>query len=289
MTVLVTGATGTNGLEVVRQTLGRGGRVRAFVRDGGSARAVLPPEVEIVEGDFAQRASALRAMQGVERVFLLAPVHERMSEFELGFIDAAREARVAHVVKFSAVGSHPASKTFFGRAHGRAETALADSGLAYTILQPTFFMQNTMWAADSIKREGAIYNATGAGVSAHVDTRDIAAVAAAALTEPIERHAGEIYLITGPERLTWAEIAERFSRVLGRPVRHVNVPDDAYRESMVRQGGMPPWQAQAVLELEVRCRTGDFSALTDVAERIGGRRPGTIDDFIRRHATSFGG
>jgi len=150
-------------------------------------------------------------------------------------------------------------------------------------------MQNTLWAADSIRREGAIYNATGAGSSAHVDARDIAAVAAAALTEPIERHAGEIYLITGPERLTWAEIAERFSRVLGRPVRHVNVPDDAYRDSMTRQGGMPPWQAQAVLELEVRCRTGDFSALTDVAERIGGRRPGTIDDFIRRHATSFGG
>ena len=150
-------------------------------------------------------------------------------------------------------------------------------------------MQNTLWSADSIEREGAIYNATGAGASAHVDARDIAAVAAAALTEPIERHVGEIYQITGPERLTWAEIAERFSRVLGRPVRHVNVPDDAYRDSMVRQGGMPPWQAQAVLELEVRCRAGDFSALTDVVERIGGRRPGTIDNFIRRHAASFGG
>jgi uncharacterized protein YbjT (DUF2867 family) len=289
MTVLVTGATGTNGLEVVRQTLGRGGRVRAFVRDGQSARAVLPPEVEIFEGDFAQRASALRAMQGVERLFLLSPVHERMSEFELGFIDAAREARVAQVVQFSAVGANPASKAFFPRAHGRAEVALADSGLAYTILQPTFFMQNTLWSADSIKREGTIYNATGAGESAHVDARDIAAVAAAALTEPIERHAGEIYLITGPERLTWAEIAERFSRVLGRPVRHVNVPDDAYRDSMIRQGGMPSWQAQAVLELEVHCRGGDFSALTDVVERVGGRRPGTIDDFIRQHAASFGG
>ena len=77
MTVLITGATGTNGLEVVRQTLGRGGRVRAFVRDSASARAVLPPEVEGFEGDFAQRASALRAVQGVERVFLLAAMQAR--------------------------------------------------------------------------------------------------------------------------------------------------------------------------------------------------------------------
>jgi len=287
MTVLVTGATGTNGLEVVKQTLALGGRVRAFVRDSSSARAVLPSEVELFEGDFSQRAAAFRAMQGVERVFLLAAVHERMGEFELGFIDAAREARVAHVVKFSAIGAHPASKTFFGRAHGRSEAALADSGLAYTILQPTFFMQNTLWSADSIKRDGAIYNASGGGVSADIDARDIAAVAAAALTEPIDRHAGEIYLITGPERLTWAEIAERFSRVLGRTVRHVSVPDEAYKDTMIRQGGMPPWQAQAVLDLEVRCRVGDFSALTDAVERVVKRRPGTFEEFIRRHAAAF--
>jgi uncharacterized protein YbjT (DUF2867 family) len=287
--VLVTGATGTNGLKVVKQTLALGGRVRAFVRDGSSARALLPPEVELFEGDFSQRASALRAMQGVERVFLLAAVHERMGEFEIGFIDAAREARVAHVVMLSAMGAAPASNAFFLRAHGRSEAALADSGLAYTILQPPFFMQNAVWSAESIKRDGAIYNATGTGACAHVDSRDIAAVAAAALTEPIDRHAGEIYLITGPERLTWADIAERFSRVLGRPVRHVNVQDEAYKDTMVRRGGMPPWQAQAVLDLEVRCRGGDFSALTDTVERVARRRPGTFEEFIRRHATAFAG
>ena len=287
MTVLVTGATGTNGLEVVKQTLARGGRVRALVRDAAAARAVLPPEVEPFEGDFSRRESALRAMQGVERVFLLAAVHERMEEFECGFIDAAREARITHVVKFSAIGAHPASNTFFGRAHGRCEAALAASGLAYTILQPTFFMQNSLWSAESIKRDGTIYNATGTGASGHVDARDIAAVAAAALTEPIERHAGEMYLITGPERLTWADIAERFTRVLGRAVRHVSLPDDAYVDAMQRQGGMPAWQARAVLELEVRCRGGDFSALTDVVERVTKRRPGTFEDFIRRHAADF--
>jgi len=287
MTVLVTGATGTNGLEVVKQTLARGGRVRAFVRDRTAAAAVLPPEVELFEGDFAQRTEARAAMRGVDRVFLLAPVHERMEDFERSFIEEARDARVAHVVQFSAIGAHPGSKTFFGRGHGRAECALVESGIPYTILQPSFFMQNSLWSADTIKRDGAIYNATGTGAAGHVHARDTASVAAAALTEPIDRHAGEIYLVTGPERLTFADIAERFSRVLGRSVRHVSVPDEAYKDAMMRQGGMPEWQAQAVLDLEVRCRQGDFSAVTDTVERVGKRPPMPFEEFIREHAAAF--
>ena len=289
MTVLVTGATGTNGLEVVKQTLARGARVRAFVRDKRSAAAVLPPEVELFEGDFAQRTAARAAMRGVERVFLLAAVHEHMEDYERAFIEDARDARIAHVVQFSAIGAHPGSKMFFGRVHGRAECALVESGIPYTILQPSFFMQNSLWSAETIKREDTIYNATGTGAAGHVDAQDTASVAVAALTEPVERHAGEIYLVTGPERLTFADIVERFSRVLGRSVRHVSVPDEAYKETMMRQGSMPEWQAQAVLDLEVRCRRGDFSAVTDTVERVGKRRPTTFEEFIRRSAAAFTG
>ena len=289
MTVLVTGATGTNGLEVTKQTLARGARVRAFVRDKTAAAAVLPPEVELFEGDFAQRTAARAAMRGVERVFLLAAVHEHMEDFERAFIEEARDARIAHVVLFSAIGAHPGSKTFFGRGHGRAECALVESRIPYTILQPSFFMQNSLWSADTIKREGAIYNASGNGAAGHVDAQDTASVAAAALTEPVERHAGEIYLVTGPERLTSADIAERFSHVLGRSVRHVSVPDQAYKDTMMRPGGMPEWQAQAVLDLDVRCRQGDFSAVTDTVERVGKRRPTRFEEFIRRNAAAFTG
>jgi uncharacterized protein YbjT (DUF2867 family) len=148
-------------------------------------------------------------------------------------------------------------------------------------------MQNSLWSADSIKRDGAIYNATGSGSAGHVDAQDTGSVAAAALTEPIDRHAGEIYLVTGPERLTFADIAERFSRVLGRSVRHVDVPVAAYKDTMIREAGMPEWQAQGVVELEVRCRVGDFSAVTDAVERVGKRRPTTFEEFIRRHAAAF--
>jgi uncharacterized protein YbjT (DUF2867 family) len=256
--------------------------VRAFVRERAGAAGVLPPEVELFEGDLAQRAAVRAAMQGIERLFLLTPVHEHMEDFERSVIEEARDARIAHVVKFSAIGAHPGSKTFFGRVHGRAEAALVASGIPYTILQPSFFMQNSLWSADTIKRDGAIYNATGTGAAGHVDAQDTASVAAAALTEPIERHAGEIYLVTGPERLTFADIAERFTRVLGRSVRHVDVPAAAYKDTMIRQAGMPEWQAQGVLDLEIRCRVGDFSPVTDTVERVGKRRPTTFEEFIRQ-------
>jgi hypothetical protein len=70
-------------------------------------------------------------------------------------------------------------------------------------------------------------------------------------------------------------------------VRHVSVPDEAYKDAMMRQGGMPEWQAQAVLDLEVRCRQGDFSAVTGTVERVGKRRPTTFEDFIREHGSAF--
>src|SRR4029453_12560529 len=279
MTGRGTGATGTNGLEVVRQTLARGARVRAFVRERAAAAGVLPPEGELFEGDLAQRTAVRAAMRDIERLFLLTPIHEHMEDFERSVIEEARDARIAHVVKFSAIGAHPGSKTFFGRVHGRAEAALVASGIPYTILQPSFFMQNSLWSADTIKRDGAIYNATGTGAAGHVDAQDTASVAAAALTEPIEHHAGEIYLVTGPERLTFADIAERFTRVLGRSVRHVPVPAAAYKDTMIRHAGMPEWQGQGILDLEIRCRVGDFSAVTDIVERVGKRQATTFEEF----------
>jgi len=286
MTILITGATGTNGLEVARKALEKGARVRAFVRERDAARRLLPPEVEIVEGDFARPDSARAAMKGVERLFLLAPVHERMGEFEEGFIEAAREARVRHILQFSAIGAHAGSKAFFARVHGRAEVATVGSGLPYTILQPSFFMQNLFWSTDAIKRDGRISNAAGAGEAAHAHAPDIAAVAAAALTESIDQHAGEIYLITGPERLSYSAIAAKLSDVLGRTIRHRSLADAVYRESMIR-GGMPDWQAQAVLELDVRCRRGEFSAATDVVERVAKKRPVSYDEFLREHVAIF--
>lgn len=284
--ILVTGATGTNGAELIRELLARGARVRALVRDAARAAARLPSAVELVVGDFGKPSTAAAALAGVERLFLLAAGDERMEDHEIGFIAAARSAGVRHIVQFSAIGAHPGSRSFFSRVHGRAEVALVDSGMDYTILQPSFFMQNLLASAPTIRTDGVLYSATGPGAAGHVDVRDIAAVAATALTESVEKHAGEIYLLTGPESLTHADLAERLSQVAGRTVRYVQLADDAYLAAM-RQAGLPRWLAQAVLDLDVRCRTGDFSNITDVVKRIGGREPISIDQFLAKHAQAF--
>src|SRR5262249_760118 len=149
----------------------------------------------------------------------------------------------AHVVQLSAIAAHPGSSGFFSRVHGRAEQALIDSGVAYTILEPSFFQQNLLWSAAAIRAQGGFTNAAGDGAAGHVAAQDVAAVAAVALTAPIERHAGEIYVVTGPERLRYAEIAERIAAVLGRPVAHRALSPEAQCQAMVQQGGLPPWQA----------------------------------------------
>src|SRR5262249_49476159 len=148
-------------------------------------------------------------------------------------------------------------------------------------------LQRSLWSGETIKRAHAIYNATGPGAARPGDAPDTASVAAAALTESVDRHAGEIYLVTGPERLTFADIAERFSRVLRRSVRHVSVPDEAYKDTMMRQGGMPEWQAQGGRDLAGRGRPGELSAVTDTVERVGKRQPTPFEEFIREHAAAF--
>jgi len=287
MAVLITVATGTNGPEIVKQSLARGIQVRALVRNEAKARSVLPPETELINGDYTDPVAARTAMKGIERVLILTAVHEHMANHEETLISAACEAHVSHVVLFSAIGAHPGSRSFFARAHGRAEGALVRSGLAFSILQPSFFMQNLFWAAPTIIDQAAIYNADGNGAASHVDASDIAAVAAAVLSEPIQDHAGEIYVITGPERLTYTDIAAKASTVFGRTVKYVPLSGDAYKQTMIQQSGMPEWLAQAIVELDIRCRGGDFSSVTDVVERVGHRSPTTLEQFLRAHRERF--
>jgi uncharacterized protein YbjT (DUF2867 family) len=287
MSVLITGPTGNIGGEVVKQCVARRAAVRALVRSRDATARALPPEAEPFVGDFTDRGAVRAALEGMERLFLLGPMHERMEEHLIGAIEAAREAGVRHVVQLSAIGAHAGSSGFFSRVHGRAEQALIGSGLAYTILQPSFFQQNLLWSAGTVRAQGAIFNAAGDGEAGHVAAHDVAAVATEALTAPIERHAGEIYIVTGPERLTYAGIARWLSAAIGRAVEHRSLPPEAQCSAMIRQGGMPPWQARAVVDLDVRCARGELSAVTDAVQRVTGRAPTSVESFVRENAAAF--
>ncbi len=284
--ILVTGATGTTGREIVRQLAAAGALFRVMGRDRAKAQAILGGEGgEIVQGDFGQPATLDRALDGVDRVFLLSPPGPQQVEQQNHMIDAARRARnVKHVVKLSAIGADPNSRVRLLKQHGQIEKHLEDSGLAFTHLRPNSFMQNTLGFASTVKTQAAFYApAKNARVSL-VDARDVAAVAAAALSEPGREN--KSYTITGPAALSYAEVAEKISNAIGTKVTYVDVPPEAAKKGMTN-AGLSEWMADAINEL-FSTWSEDFGAeVTNVVGEVANKQPNTYDDFLRDFAPVF--
>ncbi|HEX8524875.1 MAG TPA: SDR family oxidoreductase [Tepidisphaeraceae bacterium] len=281
--ILLTGATGTSGLEIAKALLAQAERVRVLARDPEKAAKLLGDEVEIARGDFTDEESMLAAMEGVERTLMLAPPAQNMVELQSAFIRAAKRAGITHVVKLSAAGADARSPRLFGQWHGQSEEELKQSGMQWTMLRPSFFMQNLLGLAGMIKG-GTIYMPTGEGKGAFVDVRDVAAVAAACLSD--EGHEGKTYDITGPAALSYAEVAQVFSKVLGREVKFVDVPAEAAKKVML-VSGLPEWQAEAVNQLSEGMKQGLFDQVTSVVRDVGGKEPISLEQFARDQRSVF--
>jgi uncharacterized protein YbjT (DUF2867 family) len=274
--ILVIGATGTVGSEVVRQLVATGERPRALVRDPATARQRLGDQVEHVVGDLDRPETIAAALAGVDRVFLLTTQSSRQPEWERAVIGAAARAGVGQLVKLSVFRADEQSPLQVARQHGQAERVLAQSGLAATILRPVFFMQNLL----AMVHDGAIATAAGDGRVAMVDARDIAAVAVATLTGG--GHAGKTYTLTGPEALSFYQVASILSRQTGRPLRHVRVPPDKVRVAL--QGrGVAAWYADDMAKLHSMLAVGYEEVVTDDIHRVTGRPPRTLAQFAGDH------
>jgi uncharacterized protein YbjT (DUF2867 family) len=269
--IVLTGATGTIGRALLANLAHRGYRPKALVRLGSSA--AIEPFADVVPVDLEQPETLRDALTGARELFLLTPLHPRQDELQCGVIDAALDAGVTHVVKLSALGADPTAGTLIQRQHGRAEAALAESGMEYTLLRPNAFMQNAIqWLATIEKLNAVVVPAGDARVSM-IDARDVAAVAAKALTEPGLEHA--VLDLTGPEALSYAEAAACLTHLCGRPIRHLNLaPEDA--ASAMRMAGMPDWAVRARLELYATYRAGEAERVTT-----------TVSDLIGRPARRF--
>ena len=275
--ILVIGATGTVGSEVVRQLVATGERPRALVRDPATARQRLGDQVEHVVGDLDRPETIAAALAGVDRVFLLTTQSSRQPEWERAVIGAAARTGVGQLVKLSVFRANEQSPLQVARQHGQAERVLAQSGLAATILRPVFFMQNLL----AMIHDGAIATAAGDGRVAMVDARDIAAVAVATLTGG--GHAGKTYTLTGPEALSFYQVASVLSRQTGRPLRHVRVPPDKVRVAL--QGrGVAAWYADDMAKLHSMLAVGYEEVVTDDIHRVTGRPPRTLAQFAGDHA-----
>jgi uncharacterized protein YbjT (DUF2867 family) len=286
--ILVTGATGKVGGEVVRRLAARGAPVRALTRDPAKAAHLSAlGRVEIAQGDFGQPESLDAALAGVERVFLLPPDETDMADLIVAMVDACRRAGVSRVVKLSALGSVLGGHSILGW-HAIGDEALRASGIPCTILYANSFMQNfLLFYADDIAKKDMFKYCTGAAKLAKVDARDVGAVAAAALTEP--GHEGKTYDVTGPEPLSYYDMASVLSSVLGRTITYVSLSDDEYTRAL-SGSGWPAWIIDVLVGLYgAKGYYGDGRAapVTDTVERLTGAPPRTFEAFVREHAAAF--
>jgi uncharacterized protein YbjT (DUF2867 family) len=285
--ILVTGATGLNGGELVRLLSARGVAVRALVRNPKKAEALAAlPNVEIIEGDMARPETLPAALRGVDRAMLISSADATMQEVQSNFIDAAKTAGVKHVVKLSGIMPEVDSPFRFARMHGEIEKKLERSGIAYTHLRTGEFMHSYFRQVPTIVAKGAFFLPMEDAKIASIDVADIAEVAALALTT--EGHDGKIYPLTGPEALSMAEVAEKLSTATGTPIRYVNVAPEQARQAQI-DAGVPEARADALAELFAERRKGKEANVYPDIETIIGRRATSFDEFATRHAAIFRG
>jgi uncharacterized protein YbjT (DUF2867 family) len=270
--ILVIGGRSKIGSALIAELLERGEEVRALVRSSKSLNS-FPAGVSTVTGDLADLVSLVRAMNEADSVFLLCGPSKDEFWLNRNAIDAAESAEVRLLVRSSILGADPESPSTFQRDHGTVDEYLRDSLVENTILRPNLFLQNIPESTlPSIDPKGNFYiNAADARISM-VDTRDVAAVAAVALTEP--GHENQIYEVTGPEALSYSDVAKAIGELEGRTVTYVDAGDEDVRKAM-RGAGMDEWFAGALVELYQEYRRsgvdGYASRVTDTVERITGR------------------
>lgn len=285
--ILVTGASGLNGSELVRRLSARGVKVRALVRSPLKAQAIAGlPGVEIVEGDLARPETLIAPLQGVERAMLISSSDPYMLDVQSNFIEAARKASVKHIVKLSGIISDSDSPFRYARMHAEIERRLEASGIVYTHLRAGEFYPAYFRQVRSIVTRGALTLPMEDARIASIDIGDIAEVAATILTGA--GHEGKTYALTGPAALNMAEVAEKISIAIGKPIRYLNIPPEEARAANLA-AGMPIYTADALFELFAERRKGNESHVSSVIPSVFGWQPTPFDVFAKRNAAIFRG
>ena len=255
-----------------------------MLRPGDSGgRVAGKPGVTSTEGDFDDPASLRRALDGVDRAFLLTNSTERTQAQQIAFVEAAQAQRVGHLVYLSQLAADQQSPVRFLRYHGAVEAALTDSTLGWTFVRPNLILQAYIPFAPAIA-QGALQAPIGDAAVSVVDARDIAAVAAAALTE--DGHVGKTYTVTGPAAASHAEIATELGDAIGRTVRFESIPPEAFLAALTG-AGIPRWQAEGVLEDYAHYDRGEASGVSPDVAQITGTSPRSLRDFAHDYSGAF--
>ncbi len=279
-TVLVTGATGQIGGLTVRHLLAAGrSRVRLLVRDPARLRPETRALCEVIHADLAIPASLARAAEGVDAALIVTPAAPALPELEGHIADAlAAGANAPRVVKIAGLATAPDSKVDSGRWHAASERHIRSLGLPHVFVRPPFLMQNIARQLPDALRTGVLAAAAADARIAMIDASDVAAVAAA-LLDGARAPAAELTL-TGPEALSYADVAATISDVSGRPVRYQPISPADLDAALARRGE-PDWHRQLLLQFNRAFRDGLAAAVTDAVAQVLGQPPLALRSFLR--------
>ena len=276
--ILITGASGNIGQPLVNSLKKLGADVVVMRSKAGQTA----DGVETRVASFDDVASLTRAFTGIDTLFLLFPLVENKITLAKNAAAAAKAAGVKHIVRSSGAGADPASEFSLSKLQGEIDQLLTATGIPTTFLRPGGFMQNYVTYQKEAIKSGTVYMADGGKSQALIDTRDIADVAAAILTNPAP-HAGRAYHLTGGEETTGASAAAMISAAIGKTVTHVSIPTQQAVETM-KQWGMPPFIVDVMDSLNRVISLGYASGVSPEVTRILGRQPRTFADFVRENA-----
>jgi uncharacterized protein YbjT (DUF2867 family) len=297
-TILVTGATGTVGSEVIKHlaTLSSSDHnIRAAVHSKNKSDQLRQFEnrgVEIVDIDYTKQETVAHALNNVDKVFLQTLPATNIVDISSNLINEAKKNAVKYIVKLSAMGANSEPRSTILRLHGEEEKIIRDSGIPYTFLRPPVFMQNFVTQfGHTIRTQNAFYVPAADAKMSFIDARDISTVATAVLTnnnnhETTQHHKNKTYDITGRDALSYEQVAEILSSEIGRKISYVDITEDDARKGM-KQIGVDNWSIDIMMELFRIIRAGYGSEMTDEVEYITGRKPISFTQFARDYAEAF--
>lgn len=277
--VLVTGATGRIGRPLCAALCRHPGlEVRAFVRDPERARDLEEAGAELAVGAFEDKEAVSAAQKGVDTIVLVTSANPDAEAQVKAALAPAKRRKVRKIVRLSALKADPDGPTDNTRQHGHSDAAIGKSGLAHTIVRPHWYLQNLLGYVPSIRADDVFYAGMGKARLGMVDTRDVADVLEKVVTG--DAFDGEVLDLTGPAAITMDDVARAISEATGRPVTHVPVPPEAVHTSVLRQTGSP-WLADLVRDYAKAYGEGWGDFTTDHVQRVLGRPPRSIYDFVK--------
>ena len=282
--ILITGATGKTGSAAVQELSNRNIPFRVLIRNEDKQSQITDIGGEVIIGTIEDDAALNQAMEGVQKALVLLPNSEQQLFLEKKVVDAALEANVQHIVKMSSMEAVPEATSPIPKLHIQSENYIKNSGMNWTMIKPNFFMQNLLGSGKTIVEQNKFFLPMGEGKAGMIHTKDVGTVIAKVLSE--DGHEGQNYEVTGPEILSFHDVAEIFSKVLGKKVDYINVPIDEYKKTL-SQFLTNQWHLDSVIDLFKDIAEGGIEDKTDTFEDLIGKSPCSLEQFIQEYSFVF--